>query len=1042
MTVFKKRLPGSGFVPLFLMLLLLLIYSTAMAYDPLKGVVAGADGRPLEGVTISVKGNNTATTTAADGSFTINAARGAVLIVSMVGYETRQVTLSQLARLSIVLQEKVNTMDNVVVVGYGTQNKKDLTGAIASISEKDMEKGSIRTPDQALQGKVAGVQVRTNSHAPGGGIAVQIRGTASLSAGGSPLYVIDGIPISNDFRSGRSTDAGTFGAQANPMNSIDPSDIASIQVLKDASASAIYGSRAANGVVLITTKRGRANEHSINLEYSMGIRRLSNKLKFLDATQWAQQANERAKLLGQAPVYTDQQIAAFGTGTDWQDEVFRTAPQNNYKLSFSGGTSNVRYMLAGNVSNQQGIVRGSDFKRYGATINVDADINKRLKIGENLMFTVTDNNIVPTDTKGYEGVSNVIDAIFEAPATIAARDSAGQPVVLANHPLGGGRENPLLMTDKYRQLAKTDRLIGSVFANYNLMRGLDFNLRMGVDLNNWRWNEYFPIGSEASAGSNGRARQMSSRNINLSNASTLTYQTSINDIHQIKVLGGFTYQKEKFESVDASSFGFPSDIFEYYNLGLGSSPQSPGSNTYEWSLVSYLGRVNYTLLDKYLLTASVRTDGDSKFGKNNKYGVFPSVSLAWQLTKEKFINDLDLFSQLKLRASYGKTGNESIGVYRSLSLLATAAGTRSSYVINGAKVPIAYPQNLANPDLSWEKTGEYNAGLDMGFAKDRVTLSADYYYKKTTDLLLDVPVPAQTGFNSVLMNTGAMLNRGFEFGVNSANLTGLLKWNTNFNISFNRNKVLSLGGAPYLYTGWVGGGNVTPHDKNTSRLQPGHSVGEFYGSVYEGVWKSKEEITRLGTMPSAKPGDIRYKDVNGDGKYDTENDDLFLGSPNPDFNFGLTNELSYKQWNLHLFAYGEYGSKILNLAAQQLALDGQGPSARRLQRWTPENPDAWYPSAAASNPQRVSSIMVEDGSFLRIGNVSLGYNLPVKGLLGGKVLKTARLGAGIDNLAVFTNYSGYDPEVNAFGNSNTVKGMDRFGYPPSRVYRFNVQLGF
>jgi TonB-linked SusC/RagA family outer membrane protein len=1038
-----NRLPGRGFFALFPLMMLLLFSSTVHAQEAAKGLVTNSSGKPLEGVTISNRQKNKSTTTAADGSFSIDAAKGTTLTLSYVGYESQDYKLTNLAGLNIVLQEKVNNMDNVIVIGYGTVQKKDLTGAVGSISDKDLEKASINTPDKALQGKLSGVQVHTNSHAPGGGISVQIRGTASLSAGGSPLYVIDGVPIVNDFVTGRSTDIGTFGPPPNPLNSIDPSEIASIQVLKDASATAIYGSRAANGVVLITTKRGKTGQQNIDVEYSYGQQQVRKKLNFMNATQWAQQANEMSELRGQPKVYTDQQIAGFGTGTDWQDQVYRKAPDKGYKLSFSGGTSAVRYLIAGNITDQQGIITGSNFKRYGTTINIDADVNKRLKIGQSLLFSYTTNKIVPTDTKGYEGVSNVIDAIYEAPPTIAPRDSLGQPNMFANFPLGAGKENPLTMTEKYKQQANTARLLANVFANYNLAKGLDLNIRFGIDLNDWRYGEYYPIGSEASAGTNGKARQVAMRNLNYTSANTLSYNTNIGKAHSIKALVGYTYQTNKAEVLDATSFGFPSDAFQDYNLGLGSSPQTPGTNASKWTLISYLGRVNYSLLDKYLITGSIRADGDSKFGKNNKYGYFPSAAFAWQAGSEKFIQDLNLFSQLKLRASYGKTGNESIGVYRSLSLLATAFGSRSSYIFNGTKVPIAYPQNLANSDLSWEKTSEYNFGIDMGFFKNRLSLSADYYYKKTTDLLLDVPVPSQSGFGSVLQNTGAMLNKGFEFAVNTTNVEGRFGWTTNANISFNRNEILSLGGAPYQYSGWVGGANVTPHDKNTARLEPGHSVGEYYGSVYEGVWKSAEEIAKVGTMPSAKPGDARYKDVNGDGKYDTEKDDVFLGNPNPDFTYGMTNDFTYGQFNLHVFFYGEYGNDVLNLAAQQLKLDGIGPSAFRLDRWSPTNPNGYYPSAGAANPQRVSSILVEDGSFLRIQNISLGYSLPVKKLGGlSKYVRSTRLAVGVDNLAIFTKYTGYDPEVNSYGTNNTSKGMDRFGYPPARTFRLNIQFGF
>jgi TonB-linked SusC/RagA family outer membrane protein len=1004
-----------------------------------KGKITDEKGSSLVGVNVVIKGTSSGTTSNAEGRYEINSIDdGQILVFSFIGYIQQEVKINHQQIIDIQLLPNSEQLNEVVVVGYGTAQKKDLTGAIAIISGKDIEQGAINTPDKALQGKIAGVQVHTNSHAPGGGISVQVRGTASLSAGGSPLYVIDGMPISNGFQTGASSDAGSFGGTANPMNSIDPSDIESIQVLKDASASAIYGSRAANGVVLITTKRGKSGQQRTDFEYSYGLQTIRKKLDFMDATQWATQINERATLLGQSQVYTPAQVSAFGKGTDWQSEIYKSAPKQTYKLSFSGGGPSVRYMLAENVTLQEGIIPGSSFKRYGTTVNIDADISKKLRVGQSLLFTLTDENVKPTDTKGYEGISNVVDAVYEAPPTIPARDEFGQINNLRNFPMGGGLENPLTMTDRYREVNNTIRILGNIYADYNIIPGLDLNVRFGADIRDWKFHQYFPIGSEAAAGTNGKARQIGVRNLNYTNANTLTYSKTFNNIHQLKVLGGFTYQKETNETMDASSFGFPSDIFEYYNLGLGSSPQAPGSNMNEWTLISYLGRVNYSLKDKYLFTASVRADGSSKFGANNKFGIFPAVAFGWQLGEEKFIQRLNIFDQLKLRASYGKTGNESIGVYRSLSLLGTSFGTRSSYIYGGSRVPIAYPSNIANPDLSWEKTGEFNVGIDAGVLNGRLSFSVDYYHKKTTDLLLDVPIPSQTGFGSVLKNTGAMLNKGFEFGINSVNTAGKLNWTTNFNISFNRNEILSLGGAEYLYAGWVGGANVNPHAKNTVRLQPGHTVGEFYGSVFDGIWRSQEEINKAGTMPAAKPGDIRYRDTNGDGVYDTEKDDVFLGSPLPKFSYGLTNDLSFGPLSLHVFLYGDYGNKVLNLAAQQYVLDGIGVSAKRLDRWTPEKPDNPLPAASATNPQRVSSYLIEDGSFLRVQNVTLSYKIP--GLI--KFVKNAKIGFGIDNLALLTKYSGYEPEVNSYGGSNTTKGMDRFGYPSSRTYRVELKLGF
>jgi len=471
-------------------------------------------------------------------------------------------------------------------------------------------------------------------------------------------------------------------------------------------------------------------------------------------------------------------------------------------------------------------------------------------------------------------------------------------------------------------------------------------------------------------------------------------------------------------------------------LGLGATPQSPGSGSSKWTLLSFFGRLNYSYRDKYLLTASLRRDGSSKFGTNNKYGLFPSIALAWRLGQEKFIKNLGVFSHLKARASYGVTGNSGIGVYHSLSRISTS----NQYEFGGSQVPDAYPSNVANPNLSWEKTKEIDFGLNAGFFHDRLSITTDYYYKKTTALLLNVPLPSQTGYGSVLENIGSMRNKGFEFAFNSQNLTGPLHWTTNFNISFNRNMILSLGGAPYLYTGWVGDGNVVPHGRHVVRLQPGHPIGEFYGSIYDGVWHSQSEINQVGTMPAAKPGDIRFKDTNGDGVYNT-NDDQFLGNPNPKFSFGFTNNFNYKQWSLNVFIYGEYGNKILNLTKERLIEQGTGLGIQRLNRWTPQNPNSNIPGAASINPIRASSNMIEDGSFLKVGNLGLTYNIPVH-QWHLSALHRASIAFNVSDLLTITKYSGYDPEVNSYGSSNTTKGLDRYGYPAARTYRLDIKFGF
>ncbi|HYW36256.1 MAG TPA: SusC/RagA family TonB-linked outer membrane protein, partial [Balneolaceae bacterium] len=527
---------------------------------------------------------------------------------------------------------------------------------------------------------------------------------------------------------------------------------------------------------------------------------------------------------------------------------------------------------------------------------------------------------------------------------------------------------------------------------------------------------------------------------------TLTYKKQFNN-QSIKVLGGFSYQKQKDNTLSASAYGFPSDFYKYNNLGLGTNPQAPSSGASKWTLISYFARLHYILANKYILTASYRIDGNSKFGANNKYGTFPSVSAAWKLGNEKFIKNLNLFSHLKLRFGYGQTGDAEIGTYQSLSSISTSNGQFGAYAYNGKQVPIAYPNGIANPDLSWEKTKEFNYGLDMGFVNDRLTISANYYDKKTTAMLLNQPIPRQSGFSSVLDNIGKMRNTGVEVQISSENVVSKsFNWNTSFNISGNRNKVLSLGGTNYIYTGWgIYAGNYI-HGSHVTRIQVGHSVSNFYGVVYDGLWKSKKQIKNVGTMPSATPGSIRYKDLNGDGTWSPNKDSKFLGTASPKFQFGLTNNFSYKNFDLHVFIYGEYGNKVYDIPLEHTLYNGSGLSAKRVKkRWTPQSPNNPYPAANSGSMFTINSADVVDASFLRFKNVTLTYHIPVSKRNNNGIFRKASIGVSVDNLAVITSYPGYDPEVNSFGGGhspNKTKGVDRYAYPASRTIRFNLNLGF
>jgi TonB-dependent starch-binding outer membrane protein SusC len=1005
----------------------------------ISGQITDESGVAYPGVYITIKGTTRGSMTDVEGNYSIEVDNPeAILVFSFVGTQTQEIIVGSQTEINVTMTTEAAQLRDIVVVGYGTMNRYDVTGSVSSVSSSDLDESSITTAEDALMGRMSGVDVTTMSHEPGGGITVNIRGTNSITAGGTPLYVIDGMPIATAVRTGESSGVGTYGSVPSPLSEIDPSMIESIDVLKDASATAIYGSRAANGVVLITTKSGKAGSQNIDFSTSLSISNVAKKLDFMSAEEWAIQANESFTLRGQAAPFASTNL---GAGTDWQDVIFRQAIKQEYNLAFSGGTETLRYSVSGAHLNEDGIIRGSNFKRYGTSIRIDANPNDRLTVSGSINLSYSDNGKLRTDTKGYGQVEGIMSVLFEAPPTSPAREDDGTISDLTAYPMGGGLTNPLIMTDKYKQNIGTLRSINSFSVNYALTDALKIEGRLGADLRDWKMQQYYPIGSEA-GGSGGSAEVEDERNTNVLGEGLITYNKDLGENHRVSAVGGMTYQQEVTKSLGASSRGFPSDYFTYNNLGLATSPGAPRSGFNKWQLVSYFGRVNYTFRDKYLLKVSGRYDGSSKFGANNKFGFFPAVAVGWQLGREPFIEQLGLFSMLKLRVSYGQTGNESIGTYRSLARVSTGVGNRSAVYWNGSQNPYARPGGVPNPDLSWEKAAETNFGVDMGFFDQRLQLFVNYFNKETTDLLMNVPIPRETGFGSVLKNTGAMSNKGLELEVFSRNLVGEINWSTTFNISFLKNEVLSLAGAGQIWSGWVGGGNVSTHNKNTILIVEGRSIGQWYGSTYLGTWKSQAEIDAVGTMPGALPGEPRYADLNGDGNYDADSDDTWIGDPNPKATWGLSNTVSYKRFNLDLFIYGKYDFDVLNISQEFHTMNGLGVSRARLDRWSPTNPDSDIPAAYAPIPTRVSTLWVEDGTFIRVQNLTLSYNLPVENLAW---IRSLRIGVAADNLLTISDYTGYDPESNARGSSsgsNTTKYMDLFSYPSARGFRFELKVGF
>ncbi len=1005
-----------------------------------SGKVTDTKGLPLPGVTVIIKGTPSGAITNVDGEYTLAyIPKDAILQFSFVGMRTEEVLVANQTTINVTMQEEMIGLDEVVAIGYGTSQKRDLTGAISSVNAKDISSNSITTPDQALQGRIAGVQVQTSSHAPGGGISVQVRGTSSLSADGQPLYVVDGFPISNEFSSASTVD-GTVAISQNPLNSIDPSNIESIEVLKDASSTAIYGARGANGVVLITTKKGKTGKSTVTFESSTSVDTPSKYLDFLTAEEWGSLVNEADDANGTARTFTDAEIVGMGKGTDWQRAVLRTALTQNYKMSVSGGTSDIRYLLSGSYLDQEGIVINSDLKRYSMNVNLDANVTKKFKIGTNIMFSNTSNDMVPTDSKGYGTQTNVVCNVLFSWPYIPVKDNDGNYTFFKDYKKGiGSMDNPVYMTKEYDIQDNTSRLLGSVYGNYKIMDGLELRVRAGLDYRDWRYHSYYPLESAAAKSNGGIANITSERTTNFLNENILEYKKKIGEKHQLDVMAGFTNQTENDELVTATGYGFPSDYYKYNNLGI-AKQQYTNSGKTQWTLLSYIGRLNYVYNDKYLLTATGRYDGSSKFGKNNKWGFFPSVAVAWRLYEENFIKDLNVFSNLKFRAGYGSVGNERIGLYKSISAITTAKDYSSGYVFGGNLVGIAYPGSIPNPDLSWEKTKDLNFGLDMGFFNNRINLSVDIYKKKTKDMLVEVALAKESGYSSVLENIGSMQNKGVDITLRTINYNSAsFNWTTDVTFSLNRNKVIDLGGASEIYTGWLGGANNGLNGSNAVRLTPGQPVGKFWGVIWDGIWKSQEEIDAAGTQKSAKPGSARFRDYDHSGTFDG-NDCTYVGDPNPDFTFGFNNSFAYKQWSLIVNTYGSVGQDVLNVLKVKKD-GGTYYGASRRDRWSPTNTEGTTLAANAGYPGYVSTDDVEDASFMRIQLISLGYKLPVKSL-NISWMSDMTFSLSADNPFVFTNYSGYDPEVNSFGTENSVKGIDRFGYPASRSFRFGVKVSF
>lgn len=982
--------------------------STALAQERrVTGTVTDAtEGGPIPGATVLVKGTARGTQTDAQGNYSILIpATGTTLVFSFVGTTTQEINVGNRSQINVSLSNDARSLNEVVVVGYGTQQARDVKGSIASIKATDINNVPVQTFEQAIAGRAPGVQVTQSSGKLGAGLQIRVRGAASISAGNDPLYVIDGIPIT-------STDAGTTTTEPySPLADIDPNDIESIDILKDASASAIYGSRASNGVVLITTKRGRAGRTNVNIGFYTGISNPTKLRQFLNRDQYIELFTEAATNSGIDP--DDPNDGFPGAGLDrnstvdenWSEQAFRQGSINQLNFNLSGGNEKTRFYLSGSTNKQIGMIKANDFSRNNIRLNLDHTVSDRIALGANFSIARTINNKTPDDNAFSNPVQlNAIPPI--QPAIDPATGELNRRTLYYNALIE--------VTDAFNR-ATSYRSFGNLNGTVRLIKGLSFRTEFGYDLLNLQ-EEIYRTRRTEDGSPTGYGYQNQLRNLNWTTNNTFNYNNSFGD-HAIDALAGITYQENNIQGVNTEGRGFPNDQF----TKLASAARITDGNSTEtgYSILSYIARVNYRFRERYLLGVSGRIDGSSRFGADNRYGVFPSVSAGWIINEEDFLKSNSTISLLKLRASYGLTGNSEIDNFASRGLYtavfyADQAGIR--------------PLQLANPNLGWETSAQFDIGLEFGLLRNRINGQIDFYNKDTRDLLLNRPLPGISGYTTIAQNVGSLRNRGVEFSVTSQNTTKAFRWSTNFNIAVNRNKVTQLNGQP-----------IEPASRFLGRVAVGEPLGYFYGKKF------------LGADPQT--GDAIYEGADGNPTNDyAAAPNVKVGDPNPDFIAGLTNNFSYKGFDLSVLLQGVFGNDLYNVAGFFQSVNGDywdNQTIDQLDRWQQPGDVTMVPQARlyGGNGSGVSSRWVQDGTFVRVKTAQLGYTIP--GALLRKIsMQSARVYVSGLNLLTFTKYTGYDPEVNTQyssttnQNANVTLGHDFYTPPQQRTITFGINIGF
>lgn len=1041
-----------SWVKCFLTMVLIVLTTSLFAQNStiVKGIVKDADeNKPLEGVSILIRGKTVGTSTDKNGAYSLTANSQDVLVFSMTGYKSVSEEIKGRSIINIGLSYDVKALTDVIVVGYGTQSRKEVTGAISQIKPSDVQSLPVSSIDQALQGRAAGVQVTQASGQPGGGVSIRVRGGNSINAGNEPLYVIDGVPVTNN-PDDYSVGGGSSAPALNPLATINPQDIESIEILKDASATAIYGARAANGVVLITTKRGKDGRTQVTYDTYYGQQSVRRQIPLLNAQDYMTLRNE-AKTNVNLPIdFTQQMRDSIGLGVNYQDIIFLKAPVMSHNLTVAGGNEKTKFALSGNYYEQKGIIIGSSYKRYSLRINLDHKISERFNIGTSITISKNAAEQSPSDGDGRQNngqTSFVYSALVFNP-TLALLNAAGRPQLL-NTP-DPAVQNPYWASQDLKNDNLTIRNFGTVYAEFEIVKGLKARTSLGWDLVNSKQNTY--VGALADVLSNGSVYIGQVQNQTWLNENTLNYTKRFKNDHKLTVLGGATFQSNSIERTRIGAQNLSNSNLGYNAIGAANVFNQPFSLNTNWSIASFLSRINYNIKDRYLFTLTGRYDGSSRFGVNNKYAFFPSAAVAWRMIEEDFMKDINAFSDAKMRVSYGLTGNQEIPLYQSLALLSNTLTPFNGNLLTGFQT-----SRIANPDLKWESTAQFNVGFDLAFFKNRITLTTDYYYKKTKDLLLELAVPQSTGFSSAFKNVGSIENRGFELNIVSKNLVGAnkLNWETRFNFAINRNKVLDLGPLTQILSG---AGSGALQFANSMIILPGQPLGLFFGRKTDGIFQNQAEVdaannyaktvtgrtTAFFQAANTAPGDRRYSDVNGDGVI-SDLDRTIIGDANPDWIGGLGNRFSYKGFDLDIFVQGVFGNEILNLNRMQIEnLDGRPNSTQRAfdNRWQPGKTNATYARANFNTPLNIlSDFLVEDGTFIRVKQINFGYTFSPK-MIKRLGIQRMRLYVSGSNLFTFTNYQGYDPEVSRFGQNSTQMGHDFGTFPQAKAYTIGASVNF